>query len=401
VEAVAERRGGASTATLVIFIIIAVAGLGLAFAFYSKWDALTATIGEQKQQLEALGDQVSSLQNELAQWRETSGWDTQVAMAEALTPIPDLVPAKTKRALELLSERAHQAEQLAQTMDAQYQKAAGEAASLEQQLEQTKAAKDAEIQALGDEKANMEAGYKQQLKTRDDLVTQLRTEKRAAEDAAQEAKDQLAAATADFSRDKLAMEATVTQLREKVRIIEAKAEEPDGFIVAFDNKTGYGSVNLGRIDHVQTGMIFQVYRLGRGGQIIPKGRVQVRRVQEKASLVGVIEAVPGEPVIEGDYVMTALLAKEKPVFVTAGWFPPELGYTPDELSYLIERWGGVVAEEVTLDTNYLVVGKTRVEGEVSPEAQEAAQKGLEAYNLARELGARILDVDDFLKLLRR
>jgi len=188
-------------------------------------------------------------------------------MAEALTPIPDLVPAKTKRALELLSERAHQAEQLAQTMDAQYQKAAGEAASLEQQLEQTKAAKDAEIQALGDEKANMEAGYKQQLKTRDDLVTQLRTEKRAAEDAAQEAKDQLAAATADFSRDKLAMEATVTQLREKVRIIEAKAEEPDGFIVAFDNKTGYGSVNLGRIDHVQTGMIFQVYRLGRGGQI--------------------------------------------------------------------------------------------------------------------------------------
>ena len=44
----------------------------------------------------------------------------------------------------------------------------------------------------------------------------------------------------------------------------------------------------------------------------------------------------------------------------------------------------------------------RVEGEeASPEAQKRAKEGLEAYNLARELGVRILDVEDFVKLVRR
>ncbi len=400
-EVSGEYRGGGSTGTLIVFIIIAVAGLGSAFGFYSQWDKGRAIMDEQEQQIEGLQGQVKALGDGLDEWITTSGWDNNLAMAEALKPVPDLAPVNTKRALEVLGEQARQAEQRASGMEAQFMKASNDLASLEKQLEDTVTAKDAEIKTLEDEKAEMESGYKSELKKRDDLVNQLRTEKRAAEDASTEAQDTLEEKTADFKRLMLEKDASIADMRKKLRIIEEKAEDPDGFIVKFDDETDYGTINLGAIDHVKVGMIFQVYQLGRGGEILPKGRVQVRRVNEKASVVGVIETVPDWPIIEGDYVMTLMLAKEKPVFVIAGWFPPELQYTPREICFLAESWGGVVAEEVTLDTNYLVVGSTRADADATPEAQAAAQKGLESYNLARELGITILDVDKFLEHVRR
>jgi len=402
VEGAGEYRGGASTAALVICIIIAVVGVGLAFYFYNQWDEQLQTIEDQKQQIADLQDQVTSLQNDIKEWVAKSGFDTYGALETRVTALPEVVPATAKRALELLEQRARQAQQLAEEVEAKYQTASAELENLRQQLQQTQQAKDAEIQRLDEEKAKLEADYKAKVKQLEDLVGQLRAEKRAAEDAAQEAKDQLEEVTASYKSEVLKLKGTLAQMQKKLRIIESQAEEPDGYIVAFDPDSGYGTINLGAVDHVQPGMIFQVYTLGRGGEVIPKGRVQVRRVAERTSVVGVIEEVPDRPVTKGDYVMTALLAKKKPVFVIAGWFPPSLGYTADELRYLAERWGSKVASEVTLDTDYLVVGKIRVEGEeASPEAQKRAKEGLEAYNLARELGVRILDVEDFVKLVRR
>ena len=401
-EAAGEYRGGASTAALVICIIIAVVGVGLAFFFYNRWDAQLRQIEDQKQQIADLTEQFNSLRSEVDQWVSKSGFDTNGAMGTTVAAVPDVVPATAKRAMELLNTRARQAEQLAQETETKYQTASQELENLRQQLQQTQEAKDAEIQGLDDEKASLETDYKANVKELDDLVAQLRDEKRAAEDDGQEAKDLLEEATADFKRQELSLKGTLTQMQSKLRIIEEQAEEPDGYIVAFDNDTGFGSINLGAIDHVQPGMIFQVYNLGRGGEILPKGRVQVRRVEKKASVIGVIESVRNRPVTKGDYVMTALLAKKKPVFVIAGWFPPGLGYSPDELKFLVERWGGEVAPEVTLDTDYVVVGKVRVqEEEASPEAQKMAEDGLSAYNLARELAVRILDVEDFVKLVQR
>ena len=401
-EPAGEYRGGGSTVALVICIIIAVVGVLLAFAFYSKWDEQLRTIEDQKQQLADLGDQVKALQAERDQWTVTSGFETNAALETAVAAVPDVVPPTAKRALELLEDRSRQASRLAEETEAKYQTAAQELENLRTQLQETQEAKDAEIQRLDEEKATMEADFKKQLTERDDLLAQLRDEKRAAEDQSQEAKDQLEEGTASYKRLEMGLKARMVQMQDKLRIIEEKAEDPDGYIVAFDNDTGFGTIDLGNMDHVQPGMIFQVYNMGRGGKIIDKGRIQVRRVEEKSSVVGVIESVPNQPVTKGDYVMTALLARKKPTFVIAGWFPPALGYTPEQLSFLVERWGGQMAQEVSLDTDYLVVGKIRVEGEeASPEAQKRAEQGLEAYNLARELAVRILDVEDFVKLVER
>ena len=398
----AEYRGGASTAALVICIIIAVVGVGLAFYFYNQWDEQLQTIEDQKQQVSDLTEQVASLRGQVDEWVAKSGFETQAALETRVGALPEVVPATAKRALEVMEQQARQAQQLAEETETKYQTASAELENLRQQLQQTQEVKDTEIQRLDEEKAKIEADYKAKVKQQEDLLAQLRTEKRAAEDAAQEAKDQLEEATASFKSQQLRLKATVSQMQKKLRIVAAQAEEPDGYIVAFDSDTGYGTINLGAIDHVQPGMIFQVYVLGRGGEVVPKGRVQVRSVAQRSSVVGVIESVPDRPVTKGDYVMTALLAKKKPVFVIAGWFPPAVGYSAQELRYLAERWGSEVAPEVSLDTDYLVVGKIRAgEEEASPEAQNRAQEGLEAYNLARELGVRILDVGDFIKLVQR
>jgi type II secretory pathway component PulJ len=406
VEPAGEYRGGASTAALVICIIIAVVGVVVAFGFYSKWDDQQRTIQDQGQQVTELKDKVTSLEADLAQLREKTGFENGPTAEAAVAAIPDVVPATAKRALEVEVDRATQAGRLAQETETKYQTASQELDNLRKQLADTQTAKDAEIQKLQDEKTQMEATDKTEIKNRDDLITQLRTEKRAAEDAAQKAKDELEETAALFKSQDLTAKGRIAQMSEKLRIIEEKAESPDGYIVAMDSRTGYGSINLGAVDHVQPGMIFQVYNLGRGGDNIPrtdlKGRIQVREVERNSSVVSIIESVPNRAVVKGDYVMTALLAKKKPVFVIAGWFPPSLGYSQGELKALAERWGGEVAPEVTLDTDYLVVGKIRVEGEeASPEAGKEASEGLAAYNLARELAVHILNAGDFVKLVQR
>ena len=405
-EPTGEYRGGGSTAALVICIIVGVVGLLGAFAFYSKWDDQQRTIQEQAQQVTELKDKVTSLEADLAQLREKTGFENGPTAEAAVAAIPDVVPATVKRANELLNDRAAQAARLAQETEAKYQTASLELENLRKQLQDTQETKDAEILKLTDEKTQMEVTDKTEIKNRDDLIAQLRTEKRAAEDAAQKAKDELEEAAAQFKSQDLAAKGRIAQMSEKLRIIEEKAESPDGYIVAMDSRSGYGSINLGAVDHVQPGMIFQVYNLGRGGDNIPrtelKGRIQVRQVERNSSVVSVIESLPNRAIVKGDYVMTALLAKKKPVFVIAGWFPPSLGYSQDELKALAERWGGEVAPEVTLDTDYLVVGKVRVEGEeASPEAAKEASEGLAAYNLARELAVHVLDAGDFVKLVQR
>ena len=401
-EAAGEYRGGASTAALVICIIIAVVGVGLAFYFYNQSDAQKTTIEDQKGQIQDLDGQLKSLQTERGEWVAASGFDTVAAMETAVKAVPDAIPATAGRALEILSDQARQTVQLAQEIQTKYQTASQELENLRAQLQQTQETKDAEIGQLDQEKAALEADLKKQIVERDDLVAQLRDQKRAAEDEAQEAKDQLEEATIAFKSRELADKALMVQMQEKIQTIEGKVASPDGRIVAFDNDTGFGAINLGEIDHVQRGMIFLVYNQGRGGEVLPKGRVQVRRVEEKSSIVGIIESVENRPVTKNDYVMTALLGEKKPVFVIAGWFPPALDYTPRELTFLVERWGGKTAEAVSLDTDYLVVGKIRAEGEdASPEAKKRAEQGLEAYNLARELGVNVMDVEDFIKLVQR
>jgi len=402
VEPAGEYRGGASTAALVICIIIAVVGVLLAFLFYSRWDEQLRTIQDQGQQLTELKDKVKSLEADVEQWRQKSGFDTAATIDTAVGAFPDVVPATAQRALELLGDRSTQATRLAQETETKYQTASQELDNLRKQLADTQAAKDAEIQKLQGEKSQMETTDKADIKTRDDLVAQLREEKRAAEDAAQKAKDELEEATAQFKSQDLAAKGRIAQMSDKLRIIEEQAQTPSGYIVDLDEGTGYGAINLGASEHVQPGMIFQVYNLGRGGVLVPKGRIIVRQVKANSSVVGVIESLPNRTIVKGDYVMTAFVGKKKPSFVIAGWFPPSLGYSRDELKVLAERWGGEVASDVTLDTDYLVVGKIRVQGEeASPDSQKSADEGLAAYNLARELAVRILDMNDFLKLVER
>jgi len=396
------RGGGGSKALFVMGLICLGAGFVVAYLFYDAYDEAQATIEEQTQQIQGLQSDKAALQQTVSDWQVQSGFDTTEAMKVRLEAIPGLTIVEAQQAIEELSDRARQEKARADDMTKNYETAAQELENLRQQLQDTMQAKDTEVKKRDEAQAQMEADYKAQLGKRDQLIASLRDEKRKLEDDLQDMHFKLEETTAELKKEVLDKEGQITQLRDKLRIVQEKIEEPDGYIVAFNNRTGYGTINLGSKDHVEPGLVFQVYSLGRGGEAVPKGRVQVRQVEEHSSVVGVIEEVPNDPIIKGDSVVNPLLAKKKPVVVIAGWFPPSLGYTADELKFLVERWGGKVSEEVSLDTDLLVVGRTRTEGpDVTPEAKAEAEQGLNAYNLARELAIRIYDVTDFLKLVRR
>jgi hypothetical protein len=185
----------------------------------------------------------------------------------------------------------------------------------------------------------------------------------------------------------------------------------DGKIVAYDWKTGRGTVNLGASDNVKPGYEFDVYRTRPGRDRADKrlyhGRLRLLNVHPDTSL---FTPVPSEwdnqdqPVMTGDLVCSQIYDPvTRKTFVLKGWFPQGSDYSKTTLAGMIFRDGGIVKDELTLDTDYLLVGIMSEEGLASPseEAKKAVAEGAKAYEDARHWYVPVLTVEKFFKYMNR
>ncbi|MHC4752993.1 MAG: BRCT domain-containing protein, partial [Planctomycetota bacterium] len=151
--------------------------------------------------------------------------------------------------------------------------------------------------------------------------------------------------------------------------------------------------NIGSNERVYRGLTFTVY--DRGTSVpedgMGKAEIEVFDVAKTYSAARITRSELRKPILQGDIVANLIWDSDKSnVFVIVGDFDldgdGEIDYNAaDKLKALIEKWGGSVDDTVSIDTNFLVLGKmpqvlekpTLDELEVDPRAMEKYETSLQ------------------------
>ena len=203
---------------------------------------------------------------------------------------------------------------------------------------------------------------------------------------------------------------------------EAQAYKPDAQIVRIDSQNGIIYLDAGIKDHVYRGLTFAIYDRNKP---IPengegKAEIEVFQVSEQVSAARIVKSDTKDPIAKEDIVANLIWDRNTPnQFVVAGDFDFNNDGLIDadgaqRIAELIERYGGTVADTITVDTDFLIVGvepaslrrPTQQEMDIDPMAQqryEMSAKKIEAYDQllgkAGSLGIPVFNQKRFLYLI--
>ncbi len=200
---------------------------------------------------------------------------------------------------------------------------------------------------------------------------------------------------------------------------EAPAYKPDGRIILIDDPTKIVHLNIGSNDRVYRGLTFSVYdrnmpipKDGRG-----KAEIEVFSVAETFSAARIIRSEIKRPIIVDDIIANLIWdSKKTNVFVIAGDFDLDGDgdsdrNADDKLKALIQKWGGRADDNVSIETDFVVLGTTPEvlrkptfeQTEVDPMAMQRYEASLsrladyeEVQNRAETLLVPIFNLERFL-----
>ena len=200
------------------------------------------------------------------------------------------------------------------------------------------------------------------------------------------------------------------------------AYKPDGEVILINDMAKVVHLNIGSNDHVYQGLTFTVY--DRGSSISPDGKgkaeIEVFDVEKDYSAARITDSDIKKPILLGDLVANLIWdSNEANIFVIAGDFDLNRDgkidlYAQDKIKSLIEKWGGTVADNLTIDTDYVVLGNqpetpmkpSMEELEIDPRAMDkydAAVRDLDRYNdiynRAQSLWIPIFRYERFLRFI--
>ncbi len=182
---------------------------------------------------------------------------------------------------------------------------------------------------------------------------------------------------------------------------EVAAFKSDGEIILVDDPAKVVHLNIGSDNHVYQGLTFSVYdrnapipKDGKG-----KAEIQVFEVAKNFSSARVLRSETKRPILQGDFIANLIWDSDKTnVFVIAGDFDINNDGViepdgVDKIKELIEKWGGKVANTISIDTNYLVLGNqppvlkkpTLEEQELDPRAMERYETSSQRLNQYKEV----------------
>jgi len=146
---------------------------------------------------------------------------------------------------------------------------------------------------------------------------------------------------------------------------EVPAYKLDGKITLTDDRAKVVYLDIGSDDHVYRGLTFTVYDKG---MPIPKdgtgkAEIEVFDVEKTFSAARIVRSEITKPILAGDTVANLIWDSDKTnVFVVAGDFDLDNDGNidfdaADRIRALIEKWGGRVADAVSIETDFLVLGR--------------------------------------------
>ena len=185
---------------------------------------------------------------------------------------------------------------------------------------------------------------------------------------------------------------------------EVVAHKSDGKIILVDNSTKVVHLNIGRDDRVYPGLTFTVYdknmpipKDGKG-----KAEIEVYSVDKNISAARIIKSEIKRPVILDDIIANLIWDSDKTnVFAIEGEFDLDGDGrietdAVDKIKSLIEKWGGKVADAISIETDFLVLGSppsvlrrpTVTELEMDPMATERYEASRQKFADHQEIQSR-------------
>jgi len=185
---------------------------------------------------------------------------------------------------------------------------------------------------------------------------------------------------------------------------EAVAHKSDGKIILVDNQAKVVHLNIGRDDRVYPGLTFTVYdknmpipKDGKG-----KAEIEVYSVDKNISAARIIKSEIKRPVILDDIIANLIWDSDKTnVFAIEGEFDLDGDGrietdAVDKIKSLIEKWGGKVADAISIETDFLVLGSppsvlrrpTVTELEMDPMATERYEASRQKFADHQEIQSR-------------
>ncbi len=231
-------------------------------------------------------------------------------------------------------------------------------------LREVTAKKDNELDQLRAEKSDAESNLRSQIQSKENDNADLRSQVR-------KKNEELAQKKEKWAKEKKKLMADISQLAlrnekaaEKLKIIE-NPDKIDGKIISVSDKIARAWINLGRKHMVKPGMNFEILEL-RGNQYVHKAWAKVLTVEEESSEVAITGLVDKfNPVAKGDFIKNKLYDPDVRFnFVLIGRFVEPL--TKGEIKRILEDMGNKVMDEVTPETDYVIMGKQPIGEDATP-----------------------------------
>jgi hypothetical protein len=153
-------------------------------------------------------------------------------------------------------------------------------------------------------------------------------------------------------------------------LAEDEASLIDGMVVGLNTAANEVFISRGRNDNMVLGMTFEVYTSGTsvrpdadGEYSAGKATIEVIRIDDNSSVARVLRTSRGNPILEGDLIVNPVYDPNKVYsFVVYGNFDTnnDFIFTPQERSELVslvEEWGGRVDDDISGETDFVVLGQ--------------------------------------------
>jgi len=144
----------------------------------------------------------------------------------------------------------------------------------------------------------------------------------------------------------------------------------DGRVVGVNSSTSEVYIDKGRNDRLVQGLTFEVYPTGtviradaEGNFPQGKATIEVVRIEDSSAVCFVLRNPSGNPILRDDLIANAVYDPDKRYsFTVFGNFDTngDNFTTPEErldIEALIQEWGGTVSNEISGDTDFVVLGR--------------------------------------------
>jgi uncharacterized protein YukE len=286
-------------------------------------------------------------------------------------------------------------------------------------LQNEKAQLDERIKTIGKEMADAKTDFETKLGQKDKQLASLDQKFQNFEtdhnQKLEDAKKEFIQAREELNKQMREQADTIDQLNKKVAIVQKKLEieianktrgvlstsstvrRADGKVRQVLSDQGMVYINIGAKDRVSEDLRFTVYPItGIPESGAGKAVIEVTNVSDSVSECRIIEQNKENPIVVGDLIANVVFSSLRTYnFVVEGQFDiegtgiPTLAGTK-AIKDLVRRYGGQVANEVSLDTDYVILGDQpprprKPEDTAQQEEWDLYQERMKAFNRYQDI----------------